>query len=133
MMTPAEITLISHMNKDAFGADDEYSKAENISAFQTLGGNVGVVRDSRNPESILGYFLSSEAKGIGNLVRYAVHRNHKGRGLAKRVLAEFWKQHTFATTYVSTNNAESFHALLSSGFRYLCCNEHFIHLVGLKI
>ena len=132
-MNPAEITLIASLNKDAFGPDDEYSKADNVTAFQKNGGRIGVVRDSRNPEAILGYFLSAEHKGITDLVRYAVHKGYKGRGLAKKVLAEFWTDAPFATTYVATSNRESFHALLSSGFRYFTANEHFIHLVGVRL
>ena len=132
-MTPAELLVITSMNKDAFGAEDDYSKLENVQAFLSSGGHVGVVRDSRNPDALLAYFLSVEVKGIGDLVRYAVHRNYKGKGLAKKVLAEFWKQHQFATTYVSTNNRESFHALLSSGFRYFTTDANFIYLVGYKL
>ena len=131
-MTPAELTLIASLNKDAFGAEDDYSKLENVQTFLSSGGNLGVVRDSRNPEAILGYYLSNQVKGVGDLVRYAVHRNYKGRGLAKKVLAEFWKQHAFATTYVATSNRESFHALISSGFRYLTTTEDYIFLVGAR-
>ena len=131
-LSDTEYLAVEGMNGQAFGKDDEYSKGGSIKRFAEIGGRVGVLRDSRNPQAILGYYLSSEHKGITDLVRYAVHPNHKGRGLAKKVLQEFWKDVIYATTYVSTSNRESFHALLSSGFRYFTATQHFIYLVGLK-
>ncbi len=130
-ITEIELHHLERLNRQGFGVDDEYSQPGAIAKHIKQGGEFGLLYDSRNADA-LAYWLATRGR-LPYLLRYAVADAHHGRGLARRILADFWSNFKVARTYVADTSGSSLHALLRSGFLMHSINRKgFIELVGVR-